>query len=295
MGEVLVKEDRTDINLLSFYYDGFLKVNSVRRRETYSLKVIYYCENLAVQRFNLNFSKTWDIKQVLQYDEFFSTIHSNEFDILICCFENSSFGKIELCKRLKSKNVFSHIPLFVLLPGSVSLQTRMLFIQAGASEVLRVPFELPLLSCKMEGIIRFRETMKKKLKESYETEVTPVVYIKDDFIRDAMKTLMENLTDPDFSALKFSKEMNISRSTMFRKFKQATGLTPNEIIIETRLKTAAGILKEKKTSISSLAYDLGFSSPSYFTKIFRLKYKMSPTAFHFYHSKKNIIKRINYV
>lgn len=284
MREVLVKEGRADINLLSFYYDDLPRVKSITKRRAHFPKVIFFRENLAVPRLNLNFSASWDIKQVLQFDKLFSISHSNEIDILICCFEKGSLVKAELCKSLKSNNIFAHVPLFVLLPDPVSLQTRMLFLQAGASEVLTVPFELPLLNCKIDGMIRFRDSLKTKLKQKSDTEIEPVVYIKDDFIRDAIKTLMENLTDPAFSALKFSKKMNISRSTMFRKTKEATGLSPNELIIETRLKTAASILKEKKTSISCLAYDLGFSSPSYFTKIFRLRYKISPTAYHYYHS-----------
>ncbi|MFP4059395.1 MAG: helix-turn-helix domain-containing protein [bacterium] len=284
MREVLVKEDRTDLNLLSFHNDDLPRVNCKTNRRDIFLKGIFFRENMAVPLFSLKFNKTWNIKQVLKYDEIVSISHSNKVDILICCFEKGSSGKAKLCKRLKSMNVFAHIPLFVLLPVPLSLQTRMLFLQAGANEVLTVPNELPLLNCKIDGMIRFRDNLKTKLNQKNDIDIEQVVHIKDDFIRDAMKTLMENLTDPAFSALKFSKKMNISRSTMFRKFKEATGLSPNELIIETRLKTAAKILREKKTSISCLAYDLGFSSPSYFTKIFRLKYKMPPSAYYYYHS-----------
>ena len=87
----------------------------------------------------------------------------------------------------------------------------------------------------------------------------------------------EYLTNPDFSAEQFSKEMGVSRMQLHRKLKAITGQTTSEFLRSQRLKLALNLLKENKATISEIGYTVGFNDPSYFTKCFKQEFGTSPS------------------
>ena len=79
----------------------------------------------------------------------------------------------------------------------------------------------------------------------------------------------EHLSDSSLSVETISSALGLSRVQMYRKVKQLTGQSPVEIIRVTRLKKAEHLLKSTKMTVSEISYDVGFSSPSYFSKCFK--------------------------
>jgi AraC-like DNA-binding protein len=96
------------------------------------------------------------------------------------------------------------------------------------------------------------------------------------FLRDAVKSVNENLDDTTFDVEKFSYALGMSQNQAYRKIKVLTGQTANEFIRNQRLKTAADMLLQKRRSISEIIYMVGFSSPSYFTRCFKQYYGCTP-------------------
>ena len=97
------------------------------------------------------------------------------------------------------------------------------------------------------------------------------------FIDKAMKIIEDNLNNPEFSTTLFAQEMAIARTNLFVKIKAITGQTPNELIATVRLKRAAYLLKNNiKLSIAEIAESTGFTSPRYFSRCFKERYKESP-------------------
>ena len=88
--------------------------------------------------------------------------------------------------------------------------------------------------------------------------------------------ITENLANPDLSVAFLSQEMAISRSGLFAKVKEYTGETPNNLIAQARLNTAANLLVQGKHSVGEICYMTGFSSPSYFSKVFAAQFGMTP-------------------
>lgn len=73
-----------------------------------------------------------------------------------------------------------------------------------------------------------------------------------------------------------ASDMSLSRVQLYRKVKALTGRTPVDIIRLSRLNRAKVLLAQGNKNISEVAYDVGFSSPSYFTKCFKEEYGMLP-------------------
>lgn len=101
-----------------------------------------------------------------------------------------------------------------------------------------------------------------------------------DFINRAIALIEDNISDADFDIDAFCRGMGLSKSNLYRKFAAITGQKPTEFIRSIRLKRATDLIKDGRLSISEIAYQCGFSSPSYFNKRFKEMFGVSPTEYH---------------
>ena len=97
-----------------------------------------------------------------------------------------------------------------------------------------------------------------------------------EFLSKVYQNIDENLGDELYTVEKLSEAMNISRSMLHRKLKRLTGKSATVIITEKRLTVAKKMLENKLGTVAEIAYEVGFSSPSYFNKVFKKVYKISP-------------------
>jgi AraC-like DNA-binding protein len=84
------------------------------------------------------------------------------------------------------------------------------------------------------------------------------------------------LDDSDVSVEDLAADMNLSRVQLYRKVKAVTGSSPVELLRTARLNRAYQLLITTDKSVSEIAYDVGFTAPSYFTKCFKETYGMLP-------------------
>lgn len=91
--------------------------------------------------------------------------------------------------------------------------------------------------------------------------------------------LEANWQNSEFDIEDYCKVMAMSKSQLYRKTIQLTGLSPNILLKEFRLERAKELMRKKPYSISQITFDSGFSSPSYFTKCFKKKYGLLPMAY----------------
>ena len=96
------------------------------------------------------------------------------------------------------------------------------------------------------------------------------------FLERFRSILQQNLHDADFTVERIGEEMGMSRVQLYRKVKQLSGMTPVELLRKSRLVRGRQLLETTDRSISEIAYDIGFSAPSYFTKCFKDEYGISP-------------------
>lgn len=95
-----------------------------------------------------------------------------------------------------------------------------------------------------------------------------------------MSTIFKNqLHKPDFNLEKLNISLNMSKAQSYRKIKSITGLAPNQLIQEFRLHKALKALNNKDKTVAEIAYDMGFNSPTYFTRVFKKRFKLLPTSY----------------
>jgi len=184
----------------------------------------------------------------------------------------------ELCKQLKQNLTTSHIPVMLLTACAMDEQRAMGF-ESGADAYIPKPFNENLLKIRVRKIIENRE----KVKEYFQKNLTfgerkeSVAEIDKTFMNKFRKVIENNLFDSDLNVDEIGKNLGLSRVQLYRKIKSLTNYAPNELVRIIRLKAAEQMFLNSEKSISEVAYDTGFTSPSYFTKCFKEYFNESPT------------------
>lgn len=186
----------------------------------------------------------------------------------------------DLCNRVKNDLNYSHIP-FILLTAQHNLQSRLEGLNKGADAYLEKPFSIELLNAQIDNLLKSREILSRAYLEK---PLTPTASLAisaiDDIFLTKLNTYLEaNLTNESLSVESIASEMHLSTSSLYRKVKALSGLSPVDFIRIARLKKAVQLLQTGEKRINEVAYEVGFSSPAYFSTCFQKQYGKSPSEF----------------
>jgi len=201
-------------------------------------------------------------------------------DLIISDIMMPEVDGIKLCNILKSDEITSHIPI-VLLTAKVGEENEIEGIKTGADAYVTKPFNSEKLKIWVEKLIENRRQLQKHFSKTL--SINPELAItsaESEFLKRLQTVLDEHITDPEFSSDGFGKLMHMSRTQLHRKLKAITGMSASEFIRSQRLKLAIRLLKESDASVSEIAYQVGFNTPSYFGKCFKEVYNCSPNEYH---------------
>jgi len=184
----------------------------------------------------------------------------------------------EMCLRIKNNIDLCHIPV-VLLTALTSAEQNIEGLQHGADDYIGKPFNAKILLARCNNLIRSRSLFQKQLKNQtgFDIQLLANNPLDKQFLEKVEKIMEQYLTDPDFGINTLSRELAMSRSSLFTKFKALTGLTPNDYILNNKLKRAAVLLKKNpEYQIAEISDRLGFNSARYFSRCFKAQYNKSP-------------------
>lgn len=216
-------------------------------------------------------------------------VKDHDVDLILSDVEMPVMNGIEMCRQLQHDELFSHIPI-LFLSGRNDEHDRLLGLTNGAIDYIPKPFSHEELLAKLRSIFKLRkqerafllaQLMKPKAPEvesQEESEETSPIVKEDPFVAKFMDLVRERYTDAELSVDDLADVLCVSRSTMFRRVKMAVGKSPLELLSDYRLNEAMRQLKTHEfESISDVAYAVGFSDPSYFSKRFKAYFGISPT------------------
>lgn len=199
-------------------------------------------------------------------------------DAIICDVMMPVMDGLECCKCLKSELQTSHIPVMLLTACSLDEQ-RIAGFECGADSYIAKPFNSKLLLARLRNLI----TNHKRLQQFFGDKTTlakeSVSDLDKDFAERFRRLIEENLGDSELSVEDLGDRMGMSRVQLYRKIKALTNYSPVELLRIARLKKAASLLASSEKTISEITYDVGFTSPSYFTKCYKEYFGESPTDF----------------
>ena len=210
----------------------------------------------------------YDVRQAADGKEGLDTALKTVPDLIVCDVMMPVMDGLEMCRRVKEAAATSHVPV-ILLTSNAQENQRAEGYDCGADAYITKPFSSKVLLSRVRNLLENR----KRLKYVYATMEDGEEHAGADPDRQFMdgfrRAVGEHLSDSSLSVETISSELGLSRVQMYRKVKQLTGQSPVEIIRVTRLKKAEHLLKSTKMTVSEISYDVGFSSPSYFSKCFK--------------------------
>lgn len=184
----------------------------------------------------------------------------------------------ELCKRLKTEFETSHIPV-VLLTAYTKEEHMIDGLLTGADDYIAKPFNARILLARCNNIIEQRRRLQTRYGQSADEDASMLTSHPQDrrLLEEVSAVLEDHLSDSEFDVADFARELRLSRTMLFAKLKGITGQTPNEFILSYRLNRAKKrLLEDGAVTVAEIAYDCGFSTPSYFIRCFRSRYGATP-------------------
>lgn len=224
------------------------------------------------------FENTFKVEFATNGEEGFTKALEVVPDIIISDLMMPKVDGFSFIKKVKEHELTFHIPV-ILLSAKTEDSDRLKGLETGADAYITKPFNSQVLVGTVSNLLETRRTLQQRFAQ--EVILIPkdisISSADEKFIERLQTVFDKQLTNPQFTAELFGKEMGVSRMQLHRKLKALTGQSTTEFIRSQRLKLAVQLLKENKISISEVGYTVGFNDPSYFTKCFKQEYGTSPS------------------
>ncbi|MET3877324.1 MULTISPECIES: response regulator transcription factor [Chitinophaga] len=183
----------------------------------------------------------------------------------------------ELCRLIKSNVEYCHIPI-ILLTSKNTYKAHIEGLEVGADAYIQKPFSSELLQVQIANLLKNRRKIKEHFASSPFEDVRVMAHSKTDeaFLKKLDEYIRENIKDPNIDIDMLAAHMFMSRTTLYRKIKSLSSLSPKELIDITRLKKAANLIARNEFSFYEISKMIGYSSQSLFSRNFQKYFKMSP-------------------
>lgn len=275
-GDYIVEMDNEQLITTSSaieFDDNNLKISGHRP------KMVIVEDNHSVQELLVNILNfLYDITLACDGEKGIELIKSTQPEIVLSDVMMQGMNGMEMCARLKNDISTSHIPI-VLLTACSSEEDMFKGLQTGADDYITKPFNIKLLIARCNNLVLSRKKMQQIYKNELESNPQMLTTNPADqkLLEQAEKLVMANIDNQNFGIVEFASAMNMSRSTLFAKIKGLTGMSPKELVISIRLKAAATkLITHSDISVAQIGYEFGFTSPSYFTKVFHELFGTTP-------------------
>jgi YesN/AraC family two-component response regulator len=186
----------------------------------------------------------------------------------------------ELCRQIKSNFESSHIAV-ILLTAKNTLQSKIEGLELGADAYMDKPFSPKHLRVQIANLLVNKNKIKQYFSQSPMAMMKSLAYSRADekFLDDLQAAIGNHMSDVDLDVEHLAQHMNMSRPTLYRKIKDISDLTPNELINIARLKRAAELLAAGSHRINEIAEMVGYTSSLHFNRNFQKQFGMSPSEY----------------
>lgn len=221
---------------------------------------------------------TYAILKAENGEEALKIIHNENIQLVISDVSMPIMDGITMCKTIKTNLETSHIPV-ILLTAKNSLKSQIDGLEVGADAYIAKPFSMDYLKVQANNLIENRRQIMNYYASSPLSHIKSIAHNKTDekFLKKLDDEILKNITDQDLSVESLAEIMNMSRSTLYRKIKDITNLSPNELINIVRLKRAAELLLNENYKMYEIAEMVGYKSQTSFGRNFQKHFNMSPS------------------
>jgi DNA-binding response OmpR family regulator len=198
-------------------------------------------------------------------------------DLVVSDIMMAEMDGMEFCHTLKHNIKTSHIPVILLTARSAHSQYKA-GLETGADVYLTKPFSPEILSLTINNLLQARENSKRYYRTMFLTDEKPAIVSTDEkLLQKIFEVVRVNMNKADLTVDTVSLEVGLSKTILYKKIKQLTGLSPIEYIRSLRISEAAKLLRTQKYKVYEVVYMVGFSDLKYFRKCFIKEFGYPPS------------------
>lgn len=234
------------------------------------LTVLLIEDNADLLHFIANeLAERYNVLTLPDANQYTTILLQRQVDIVVSDIMMPGINGLELCRNMKSDENTSHIPI-ILLTAMAEQENELEGYQNGADFYLTKPFDIDILKSHLKIIEQRLKERKHALLNSENPDIDTLYTSELDrrFMKQLQEMFEQNVSNPEYDIEQLSSDLCMSRVTMYRKVKTLTGQSPLELMRMFRLKRAEQLLRSTNLSITEISERVGFSSQSYFSRIF---------------------------
>ncbi|MCF0184965.1 MAG: helix-turn-helix domain-containing protein [Bacteroidaceae bacterium] len=225
-----------------------------------------------------NLSPDYSIIQAYDGDEATKML-TPDIDMLISDVHIPGRNGIELCRYVKQHKELAHIPV-ILMTSETSEDVKINGLQLGADAYIVKPFLIKELALLVGNLFKNKELIQSHFSDIVQWKKASMLSNKDEvFLKDITSFVKSKLNDQALTVDSIAKHAKISRTSLYNHMTSVYGVTPNDFITQVRLSVAEEKIFTTNLRLSEIAWQCGFSSASYFSKVFKSYYGKTPSEF----------------
>ncbi len=203
-------------------------------------------------------------------------------DLIISDVRMPKMDGFELCKRLKTDEKTSHIPI-ILLTALAGPENKIEGLEIRADDYLTKPFDIKELEIRSKNLIEIRKQLRERYSGDITNQIHDIIINRYDkqFLEKAIKIIDDHLSEQQFKVTDLANEIGWSRETVYRKIKALTDMTAEKFLYDRRIRRAEYLLRESDYTSTEIAMETGYSNPSHFAKHFKERFGQSPREYRY--------------
>lgn len=196
-------------------------------------------------------------------------------NLILCDIMMPGMDGYEVCRTIRQKPKTEHIPIILLTACSLDEQKAKGY-ESGADAYIQKPFNAQVLKIRIQKLLEKDETIRKAVGNDWLLDRRADSSNEGTAIVSKLKSYVEENLEKDISIEDLTRELGLSKATLYRKLREVTDYSPIDLIRLIRLRNAINLIQYQGKDISVAAYESGFNSASYFSRTFQKYYKMAP-------------------
>ena len=201
-------------------------------------------------------------------------------DLIVTDITMPGMNGLELCKKIKSDQRVSHIPV-ILLTARSGEEQRLEGFEMGADEYIPKPFNFQVLESRIRNLLSQRQNLRSLFtkRNAIKASEIQITSLDEQFVQRVIQIIELNVSNANLTVLDLYHELGVSRAQFFKRILTLTGKSPLDLVRDIRLQHAIQLLEKSQLSVSEIAYKVGFKDPKYFTRYFKEVYHIPPSAY----------------
>lgn len=260
--------------------DAAVATTEGEQRSAYTILLVE--DNIDLLDITATFLGQWyNILRAANGRQALTVLERNAVDIVVTDVMMPVMGGIELTKKIKANADYAMMPV-IMLTAKVRDDDRDEGYKVGADAYLAKPFSLETLHLRIENFIANRERIRQKFKNMVDDDTANTHYSNPDeqFVQRCIEKVKENIAEENYDRERFARDMCMSGSSLYKKLHALTGLGVMAFINDIRLKEACRIMRANPSiAVNDLYVRVGYASPTYFRRLFKQQFGITPTEF----------------